>query len=285
MELTRVDKFDDVWVKREDMPGFVSLDYPSGSKVRQYNQMAAAAPGAPMIVGCASHSAMQIYVAAAAKQANVQAVIYVPARKVRTSATEYAAGLGAEINEVRPGYMNVVRSRARARAKEIGRVVRWDVNAALMDAYEQTQNIPEEVQRVVVATGSGLTAAGVLAGLSTHHARPEVVVIATSGLASEEKIIGLATKAWEKGHGLSLGKFNKPWFPKLTLIRHPLKYEEDILKELPDGTPLDPYYAAKAWDYLKPGDCLWTPGLRCVASMPRGYSNAFKNWKGFNVLP
>src|SRR5260221_9884818 len=98
--LTPVDRFANYWVKREDKAGWTGLDYPSGSKVRQYSAMAQAQPGAPMIVGCASHSAMQVYVSAAARQYQVRSLVYVSQRKERTEATKYAEEMGAEIFEV-----------------------------------------------------------------------------------------------------------------------------------------------------------------------------------------
>jgi 1-aminocyclopropane-1-carboxylate deaminase/D-cysteine desulfhydrase-like pyridoxal-dependent ACC family enzyme len=278
MELTRVDDFGGWWVKREDTAAFAGLEYPSGSKVRQYAAMANAAPGAPMIVGCASYSAMQIYVAAAAKQAGVSGIIYVPERTQRTPATEYAMAIGGQINTVRPGHDSVVRKRARERAKQLGRTVRWDVQGALRDAYAQTENLPDEVKRVVVATGSGLTAAGVLAGLSERKRPPEVLAVAVSELADRSKIIEHAQNLLGPPPG---GRSTTQQLPRFTLIRSSLKYGDYLIRELPDGTPLDPYYAAKAFDILQSGDCLWTPGLRPVCSMPIECRQAFSGWKGF----
>lgn len=269
MNLTPIDKFGNYWVKREDGAGFTSLDYPSGSKVRQYAAMAQ--PNTPMIVGCASNSAMQIYVAAAAKQAGVPGIIYVPKSKTPTDATRYAIEMGAEINEVYPGYMNVLRSRAKVRAKALGKVVRWDVKGAVADAAAQVVNIPPEVKRIVIATGSGLTAAGVLAGLKLIGSKMPVVAIAVSNLAEHDTICKQANELF--GGVLPL--------PPFTLIQHPKKYSDYMVRRLPDGTPLDPFYAAKAFDYLQEGDLLWTPGLRPVRAMPLECRQQFSDWSGF----
>jgi hypothetical protein len=142
---------------------------------------------------------------------------------------------------------------------------------ALRDTYLQTDNIPEDVKRVVVATGSGLTAAGVLAGLAKRKRPPVVLAVAISGLANQGEIIGHAQKL--------LGPIEQ--LPKFALIRSPLKYDDHLVRQLPDGTPLDPYCCAKAYDLLQPGDCLWTPGLRPVSSMPEECQRAFRNWNGF----
>ncbi len=271
--LTPVDRFKNYWVKREDKAGWTSLDYPSGSKVRQYGAMAQ--PNIPMIVGCASHSAMQIYVAAAAKQTGVPGIIYVSETKTKTDATRYAAEMGAEINEVKPGYMNVVRSRARTRSMQLGKVVKWNVKGAIADAAAQVSNIPDGARSIIVATGSGLTAAGVLSGLANLGRTTAVVAVAVSDLANIENIVNLACLYL----GIKPGEAHD--LPTLTLIRHGSKYSDHSIARLPDGTPLDPFYAAKALSFVGEDDVLWTPGLRPVRAMPKACREAFADWRGF----
>lgn len=124
----------------------------------------------------------------------------------------------------------------------------------------------------IAATGLGLTAAGVLAGLAKRKCPPEVLAVAVSPLAKQDDIIDHAQKLLEPPIQT---------LPQFTLIRSALSYDDYLVRRLPDGTPLDPYYAAKAYDLLGPGDCLWTPGLRPVRSMPKECQEAFSQWKGF----
>lgn len=254
MDLTPVHSFGGWCAKREDLAAFTSDTNPSGSKVRQYARMAAAAPGVPMLVGCSAHSAMQIYVAAAAKTAGVPAHIYVPERKQRTDATLYAIAQGAYIHEVRPGYLSVVRTRAREGAKELGRVVKWDVDGALRDAYDQCANLPD-VRRVVVATGSGLTAAGVLAGCAGRVSH--VLAVCVSPMADAATI------------RLNAAKLTPKTLPIFGLMPVKERYEQPVAAVLPDGTPLDPFYAAKVMPYIEQDDCFWIPGLRPLAAFPK----------------
>jgi 1-aminocyclopropane-1-carboxylate deaminase/D-cysteine desulfhydrase-like pyridoxal-dependent ACC family enzyme len=279
-DLSPVHKFDNVWVKREDIACWSDLGSPSGSKVRQYTAMVAKNPGAPCIVGCSSFSCQQVYVASAAKQAGVPGIIYVSARKELTDATRYCKALGAEINEVKPGYMNVVRKRARDRAKALGAVVQWDVSLALEDAMEQCANIPSSVKRVVIPTGSGLTASGVLAGLAISGHKASVLAVAVSGMADEKKIQQAAVKLI-RSHFVKTGEsINSPDLPKFELINHPDDYGDYMRGRLPDGTPLDPWYAAKAFSYLTEGDCFWPVGLRPICSMPEVCRIEYASWKG-----
>jgi 1-aminocyclopropane-1-carboxylate deaminase/D-cysteine desulfhydrase-like pyridoxal-dependent ACC family enzyme len=202
---------------------------------------------------------MQIYVAAAAAQTGVPGIVYTAARKQRTEATGYALRMGAEVVEVRPAYLSVCRSRAKARAGTLERYVQWNPLLAIKDAADQCRNIPQDTRRIIVPTGSGLTAAGVLAGIAqytTPGSMPRVVAIAVSDLADASDIINKAAKATPMP------------LPVLELIRAPGKYEAWVAAILPDGTPLDPYYAAKALAYMQPGDCLWVPGRRPLSAMP-----------------
>jgi len=276
LELTPVSQFDGWYAKREDLASWVSLDHPSGSKVRQYMAMAKDAPGAPMIVGCASYSCMQVYVASAAKLTGVPAHVFVPKRNRLTEASEYAAYMGAIIHLVAPSWGNVLRSRARDFGKQFPKIVRWNPRLALKDAMTQCANIPDDVKRVIVPTGSGLTAAGVLAGLALKRKRPLVLAIAVSELANDAKIMKLAAETV----GLTTGRLFNHHLPNFSLKRAAEKYGEAMLGWLPDGTPLDPYYAAKAVRYVQPGDCLWLPGLRPLRAMPEPMRGYFK-WEGF----
>lgn len=272
MTLTPIDTFQSsigTWfAKREDMACISTKLYPSGSKVRQYLAMAQQQPNQPMLVGCSANSCMQVYVAAAAHQTNVKGIIYVPARAKISEATQYCIDLGAEVNEVRPGYPSVYRKKTKERGQQLGSYVHWNPNQAVLDTMEQCGNLPLEVKRIVIPSGSGLTAAGILAGLTKieYGLNVEVAVVCFSTLADPSRIIALAKKAADT-----------IVLPSLQIIR--LKnYDKPSVAALPDGTPLDPFYAAKALPYLQEGDCLWITGLRPVCAMPKECKNRFATW-------
>lgn len=295
--ITPIQRMGDYYVKREDLAHWSSLDYPSGSKVRQYKEMTNKAVDSlnsratqeflskppPCIVGCSANSAMAIYVAATAHQQGMEGIVYTAGRKKRTDATKYAAEMGAEIVEVKPGYLSLIRARARARTIELGDVVKWSPQAAIEDTIRQCENIPEGVKRIIVPTGSGLTAAGILArmamrnysfnhgSVATGHP-PIVVIVSTSSMANELMILKRAHAA--TGDRRLINHVGHEFIPPTS------SYNDHEIAELPDGTPLDPYYSAKAFKYLQPNDMLWPVGLRPVRSMPDDCKEAFKNWKG-----
>lgn len=276
--ITPIRTFGGIWVKREDWAHWSGPEFPSGSKVRQYVEMAnhtASLTPPPCIVGCSANSAMQIYVAATAKQLGTLGIIYTAKRKDRTAATLYAERMGAEIIEIKPGYLSKIRKEARQRSINLGQVVPWDRTKAIVDTVVQCANIPLGTKRIVVPTGSGLTAAGLLIG--TNSTDIEIVACCTSPMADTAKIILLAQATMKfKYPTLKWGQMHQ------RLIVEPPKYKYDIpvISQLPDGTPLDPFYSAKAWEFIRPGDLFWPVGLRPVCSMPDECQIKFQHWKG-----
>lgn len=266
--LTRIQKFDGWTAKREDeaAAGVDLVNWPAGSKMRQFLIMAASSPGAAMVVGCSAHSAMQVYVAAAAKRMGVPAFIYTAARAQRTAATQYAMDMGATVHEVRPAYLTVMRARAREKMSALKwQVVKWNGQDALKDTLQQCQNVPERTQRVVVPTGSGLQAGGVLAGLVTLIVAKElpptkVLAVRVSNMATRDTILTAACK---------LNPLVADYMHLLEVESAKYKYDKWCAAKLPDGSVLDPYYAAKALEFVQPGDCLWVPGIRALKAMEK----------------
>ena len=252
--LTRVDRFGDWYAKREDLAGYTGDGAPSGAKVRQYVGMIANSdPSATLMVGCSADSAMQVYVSHAAATHGRTGIVVVPKRKARSDATEYAIAMGAEVVEVSPGYPSVYRARCREIAAERNlKIVRWDREYAARDTAAQVANIPEDVTRVIVPTGSGLTAAGVMGGLSAIG-RNDVVVVAAcvSDMANGESI------------AQTCEKFFGQCSVNLVVVPPASAYGKGVKGAvLPNGDGLDPFYAAKAMGHVTPGSMLWVSGRR-----------------------
>lgn len=259
-KLTPIEKSTSYYIKRDDYAcNNYGEEYPTGIKVRQFIKMVNNQPGAPILVGCSANSAQQIYVAAAAKLTNRKGIVFVPARKEKTSATEYALNMGAEVNEIRPGHRSVYMARAKERAKEIGNVVRWDVMGAVKDVVFQSTNIPDNISRVVIPTGSGLAAAGILAGIYLQNKNIPVLAVTVSTMAKYDNIINLAAK---------IAECEKDDLPELILTRHNSKYDKPLARKLPDNSVLDPFYSAKALEFVVDNDLLWLPGVRPLCAMP-----------------
>jgi 1-aminocyclopropane-1-carboxylate deaminase/D-cysteine desulfhydrase-like pyridoxal-dependent ACC family enzyme len=256
-------KFCKWYAKREDRACFVDDYRPSGAKVRQFRQMIAnSKQNTPIVVGCSALAAMQIYAAAAAEEARVNAYVFVPRRALETDATQWARRHGAIIDYVVPGYPSQYRSVARLKAKELGGAIRWDMTLAIEDAAAQVANIPARVDRIVVPAASGVIAAGVLVGLARlGRIDVDVLCVHVSDLTTSEQIIELAQQKC----------FMLP-MPRVESVRHQLEYGDRLdVTRLPDDTVLDGYYAAKALQFIKDGDCLWVSGRRPLDAL--GFTN------------
>jgi hypothetical protein len=70
------------------------------------------------------------------------------------------------------------------------------------------------------------------------------------------------------------------WLPTLICKPPDTPYDTPIVAQLPDGTPLDPFYSAKSFKYLELGDLFWPVGLRPIIAMPENCQQKFKYWKG-----
>ena len=249
-----------IYYKRDDLalPGVPGM--PNGAKWRQYNHFIQnTPPDTPLVVGCAAASAMQVYVAAAGRLHGRRAVVFVAGRKTRTGSTQYAIDNGAEVHEVRPGYMSVVRSRARAWvAANGGACVPWVPGWAVSDTARQCRNVPLRVRRVVVPVGSGLTLVGVMQGLLQAGLSCGVLGVNVSTLADATTI----RASWDKHVPEELGPC-----PEFSLVQAPGGYDQPRPAHLPTGESLDPYYAAKCLDVLRAGDLLWVPGVRPASAV------------------
>lgn len=252
--ITPIERYGEWWAKRDDMALFRGPSLPSGGKVRLLSRRAAASPpDAPVVGYCAANSATQICVAAVARAYKRPGIVFVAARARPTEATLWAAGHGAEIRAVRPGYYGVCRRRGRELIEASPGAVFIDDAGIADGAAAQCANIPAGIRRIVVITGSGATAAGVHRGTG---GKIPIEAIAVSGMASEAGIRAIS--------GIARGS--------ITVTAVPLAYDVAVAACLP-GAPgplgvLDPFYGAKVLGYLRAGDLLWIPNRRPPEAMP-----------------
>lgn len=244
-----------VFIKRDDLACDIGPANASGAKVRQYLQMVDACPGMPLVVGCSAYSCQQVYIADAMLRSGRPGVIFVPARAKPSAATSWAKAMGAAVYEVRPGYLSVIRARAKEYAKAHG-AVRWSPAIAAGDAKEQAMHFKTDCEVLVVPVGSGAILGGILAGLALAGWPGKVLGIAVSGMASAAKVKAAAAEM----------AGDRP-LPPLRLVRHPDKYERGAFKQRLGEARLDPWYAAKCLPWVRPGYCLWNTGRRPVGIM------------------
>lgn len=159
-----------------------------------------------------------------------------------------AVGMGAEVIQHRPGYNSVITSRARTDAISRG----WceipfgmECREAVQQTRMQVRNIPDEVRRIVIPIGSGMSAAGILWGLRDAHWRIPVLGIVV-GASPVKRLNNFAPGMWRY-----MIEFKNSGYP----------YDREIVASL-DGVLLDPIYEAKCVQFLEDNDLLWVVGIR-----------------------
>lgn len=250
--VTPVERHGELWVKRED---YFRLGAYSGLKVRAALELGREAQHLErtVLVGLGSrHSSQIAIIATVARHLGLRSRLHTAAGSA-TPAIRRVLEQGGELVQHQPGYLSVIKARAREDVLEhrdaygIPFALEDELTVAL--ARAQLRNAPPEARRLVVAVGSGMA----LAGLLTGWDRPA---------------LGLQV-------GLDPWPLLQRWAPparlmselSLEVVRSPLPYSTHV--EQPgwpawagEPVPLDPVYEAKLVPYLEPGDLLWIVGRR-----------------------
>lgn len=146
----RLDRVSGIHVARDDL-------MPGGTKTRAATYLFIDNHHEIVYAG-ACQSVAQTALALAAKSARCKATVFVAARATRTPETEFAMAHGANVHEVRPGYLSVVKARAQAYCRETGALLAPlgfdlpDVRKFLASVASKIPLVPDEVW---VAAGSG----------------------------------------------------------------------------------------------------------------------------------
>lgn len=247
-DLTPVERYGRVFLKRDDL--YQLADVPvCGGKVRA---IYALAQGARYLVSFGSRYSPHVHrVAAVAAFLDIPCRLHI-ASGANTPSVQAAEDLRAQIIRYRAGYLSVLQARAREDAHaSSSTLIPFGVvcQEAANQVSAQTANLPTDMQRLVIAVGSGITLAGILQGLREYCRATPVL-------------------------GVCVGKDPTPildtyapigWRHQVELVHSPLKFEEHAKKTQLADITLDPVYEAKCLPYLQPGDLLWVIGLRAGA--------------------
>jgi hypothetical protein len=252
-EITPVEEHDlpaggRVHVKRDDR---YTVHGSGGGKVRSCLAIASA-QGQPegLVTAGSRHSPQVNIVAAVAAALGVPCRVHVPAAEAQTPELLAARAAGAEVIEHRPGHNSVIKARARDDAAASG----WTLIPFGMEhplAVEQTARqvasigaMDPKPQRIVVPVGSGMSLAGVLAGLDA--------------LGLDIPVVGIVVGADPVKR---LDQYAPGWRGRCELVDAGLPYDAE-LHDASLGFPLDPVYEAKCVRHLHDGDLLWVVGCR-----------------------
>jgi len=253
-----------IYLKREDYAGFTSEKRSSGTKVRAFKEMIESQRDAEYLsIGCSADSLMQVYVTEMAEKYSLKSKVFIPKRKEESKMTKYAKSIGGDIEELPyPCYPAHYRKAFREYC-EYKKVVKWNPRMSTLDSMLQVFNLPREVKRIVIPTGSGAIAVGVICGLMRYNRLDvEVILVKVSeAFGGRDEIINKVSEEFKKNNDI------KKWeLPKIEVIPPKYPYGTELYYKLEDGSELDPVYSAKAYEWIinnpKENTCLWISGRR-----------------------
>jgi len=244
-DFTPIERHGKIWTKRDDM---FKVAGAQGGKVRACWKLSQGAIG--LVTASSRHSPQMQIVARIAERMGIPCHCHIPAAKEVTPEMRDAEAHGAVLVKHRPGHSNVIWSRAMKDAVEHD----WtyipfgmESTDAMNCTRQQVKNIPGGVKRIVIALGSGMSAAGVLHGL--RNAALDIPVL---GVRIGKKPIKCLDKFAPRG-----------WREQMTIVDATEKYKyRTPVKATIGEITLDPIYEAKAAEYLQDGDLFWIIGVR-----------------------
>jgi 1-aminocyclopropane-1-carboxylate deaminase/D-cysteine desulfhydrase-like pyridoxal-dependent ACC family enzyme len=254
-ELTPYERHGGRWYKRDDL--YMPYDdLPlSGGKVRQAIQLLhRQAPmirsdyGGVVLTATGVHSPQGLIIARVCAELDLRCVLFIGATTVggaliRHPMLRRAVEVGATIDSsARVAYepaMAAAAQRWRERNDGAGYVVRFGINleddpdAILGSTAAQVANTPDEVRKIVIAVGAGVTAAGVIIGCREQRPDISVVCVQIAGYDRTEAIDRMAGRP---------GDYEWHVIEGVPYSRHVQRTVDDVV--------LDPIYEAKAHDWL-----------------------------------
>jgi 1-aminocyclopropane-1-carboxylate deaminase/D-cysteine desulfhydrase-like pyridoxal-dependent ACC family enzyme len=247
LALTPVEQHGDLWLKRDDL--YVSPGGAIGGKARSAYALAVKGSGRGLVTAGSKSSPQTSIVARIGRALGLPVRVHTPSGEPGAEIAD-AIAAGAERVTHRPGYSNVVAARASKDAEALGCLYipyGMETEEAITQTGGQTENIPREARRVVIAVGSGMSVAGVIAGIAARRAAfPDL------------ELLGVRVGA---NPARQLSRYVPDWPAWASLETSPVDYNTRVEASV-GGVALDPIYEAKAVEYLQDGDLLWVVGHR-----------------------
>jgi len=250
--LTPVQRIGDIWVKREDL--FTVADVSGGKARACYLLMKEARVG---VVTSGSRFSPQVgIVANIARSLELHCRFHTPTGE-KTPEINDAISCGAEHIAHKAGYNSVIAARCRNDASRRG----WTeipfgmqcLQAVTSTAF-QVRNLPEQIRRLVVPVGSGMTLAGILHGIQDLQRKDIKLLGVIVGADPVRRLDKWAPAQWRRN--VQLIRCREPYHLPSVAALH--------------GINLDPHYEAKCLPYIKPRDCFWIVGIRKVQNHCNG---------------
>lgn len=260
--LTPVEKHNDIWVKRDDL--FYCRKCVGGGKVRSCYQLMlkAISEGHKDFVSLGSNMSPQCeIISELCELLNVQCYLFMPRRKKSSDIMQRIKNNKntTVVESLSKGaFTNVLESRAKKLAVKnnyyfIPFGMEFEEN--VLTTMEQVKNIPQEVKRIVVPIGSGMSFCSIARGLIKYN-RTDIKLVGIQVGKDPEHIIRKYSNIFK------IVPFKKDkCLIDYEIIKSKYNYDTEV-EAIIDNIVLDPIYEAKCAEYLQAGDLLWIVGKR-----------------------
>lgn len=256
-KLTPVQNCNGLWLKRDDLFKPFGLDSVNGGKLRQCFSLVDSIKNdyKGVISFCSIHSPQAPITSAVAKYFGLECMIFyggTTKEKIKgNEMSKIALEFGAKIKIVaKTGRHNVLKKKALEFAKNNNYfVIEYGFNIIeypdliLNSISNQVENIPEELENLVITCGSGITTTGVLIGLKKFNKKIKNIYLVDTAPNRLERIkknlLNYNIKCDDEFNIKVCDLFNRNGF----------QYEKGI-KVIYKGIKLHPQYEAKTFNWL-----------------------------------
>lgn len=256
-DLTPVQNIGGLWVKRDDLYTPFGLKSVNGGKLRQCFSLVNAIKDQfeGVLSFCSIHSPQAPITAAVAKYFGLKCVIFYGGTTLdnikNIETVKIAKEYGAEIQiAAKTGRHNVLKSKAQEYAKKHNYfLVEYGFNIVkypdllLSAVSSQVENIPDELDNLVITCGSGITTTGVLIGLKKFNKKVKTIHLVDTAPNRLERIKN------------NLSKYNIDCDKEFNIQIHDLFNQKGFVYEkginvVYKGIKLHPQYEAKTFSWL-----------------------------------
>ncbi|WCM26336.1 hypothetical protein NDN01_20365 [Sphingomonas sp. QA11] len=238
-------------MKRDDLFSLEPSGRTRGGKLRQCAALVIGSGAARVITAASIHSPQSAIVADVARYLGIPSVVFCGGQMM-TRPISIAQELGAEVKRCASGRHTVLFAEARRLCRSDDLIVPFGMRPAAPDPLfyslcsAQVRNLPNHLNTIVLACGSGATALSVLLGLSRERRVCRLLLVNVgpdrrNWILSMLEILDPEAAAWA---------IRNVTIEAAPLAQHPeFRYEARVDYEL-GGVPLHPLYEGKAFRWL-----------------------------------
>ena len=249
--LSNIEYHNGIYLKRNDLLEYAGcfggkaeciFDFITKAKIKQF-------------VTCGSRDSLQCdIVSEICENLGFKCVVFVPLGKSTPTTEKLEKRQNTTLQRIDKGYTVVIKSRAKAFAEQNNMTYipfGMECMSAIDIISKQVENIPNDIKRIVVPVGGGVTLCGVLKGLQ-DFGRTDIKVLGVMTGKSPDKLL----KSFRYSVPYRLIPYKENVSP---FTMYSMKTDYSI-----DGIKLDPIYEGKCYPFLEKSDLLWIVGYHEV---------------------